>query len=331
MNTGSSSELNMRFSKKGGFSSVFILMLFASLMIFITALFTHSLDKAAASIDETLTANAGTNILTEYNEKLYKEFGMLAHRADSGRLNKLASYYINTGLSSKGTLVHSKLIIIDVRTAKYNACNINNFSKALDRAFVKMNVGQRPERAGLTNFYGAALPSRFLGKTGFLSGIDGVFEVNPQGLALVQIQYIYQFLTETEAEYILFGDASADTNRNYTFASVYGIRCIADGADKIEDPIALALALAQAYKETEDIMNGMAVPFLGTQGTLKDYLRYMLLLVPESLRIARTMDIMQLSVGGGFSFVEYAFGCDITAGFRRGNKYGTITQTHTYF
>ena len=307
-------------------------MIFASLMIFISALFTHSLDKAAASIDETLTANAGTNILTEYNEKLYSEFGMLAHRADSGRLNKLADYYISTGLFSIGTLVHSKLIRCDVQTAKYNACNINNFSKALDRAFLKMNLNPNSkERTGITSFSGNALPSQFLGKTGFFSGVESIFDANPQGFGLVQIQYIYNFLTEAEAEYILFGAASADTNRAYTYAAVYAIRYIEDGIDDIEDPVALVIALAQAYEETERVMNGGSEPILGTQGTLKDYLRYMLLVVPESLRIARIMDIMQLSVGGGFNFVEYAFGCDITAEFRRGNKYGTITQTHTYF
>lgn len=315
--------------KRAGFSSVFTVMIFASLMILFSTLFTHSLDKAAASIDESITVNAGTNILTEFNPKLFSEFGMLAHPANSDRLTKLADYYIRTGLSSKGTLVHSKLVSLQVSARKYNALDVNNFSKALDKAFIKMSQ-RGTERQGLSDFHGRTLPSEFLKKSWFFTYEDGIFSLGPEGLMLIQIQYIYRFFNEAEAEYILFGNADAGVNSNATFASVYAIRFIEDGIKDIEDPLALAAAIAIAYKETETVMNGGAVPILGTQGTLKDYLRYMMVLVPEDVRLARMMDIMQLSVGGDFRLIEYAFGCEITAEFRRGNKNGTITQTHCY-
>ncbi len=79
-------------------------------------------------------------------------------------------------------------------------------------------------------------------------------------------------------------------------------------------------------------------------GSYRDYLRLLLLLVPEQEKAARLMDVMEMNVseidGTGFSFRDYAYGLDLKAGFIRKRYVSTpfgilngiayVEQTHRY-
>ncbi len=83
---------------------------------------------------------------------------------------------------------------------------------------------------------------------------------------------------------------------------------------------------------------------VGRYGSYRDYLRLLLLLLPEQEKAVRLMDVMEMNVsiadGASFAFRDYSYGFDLKAGFTRkryldgimGLVYGPayVEQTHKY-
>ena len=64
------------------------------------------------------------------------------------------------------------------------------------------------------------------------------------------------------------------------------------------------------------------------------YLRILLALIPRNEKLARLMDIMQLNIckidDANFSFRNYAYGFDLTAGFYLNGREGDYVQEFVY-
>ena len=146
-----------------------------------------------------------------------------------------------------------------------------------------------------------------------------------------------------ETEYVLYGRYSDKENLTKLKESLFGLRFVVDLAQIYGDPGALsrlaseaaafpmvplplavfllasAEAASRAAPEVRAIMAGQKVPLFKTGlGTYEDYVSILLLLLPERIKMARLMDIMQLDVrsaGGDFSFRDYAYGFELRAEF----------------
>jgi hypothetical protein len=148
-----------------------------------------------------------------------------------------------------------------------------------------------------------------------------------------------------EAEYVLYGRYSDKENLTRIKESLFGLRFAVDLAQIYADPSALSritaeasafpmvplplagvlLASAEAAQkaapEVRALMAGQKVPLFRTGlGSYEDYIRILLLFLPERTKIARLMDIMQLDVkaaGGDFTFKDYAYGFELRAEFAK--------------
>ncbi len=316
----------MKIMKEGGFSSVFIVMILSSLMALLSIVITASLDRAADSIADVATANAGSSVLTECNKSLHDEFGVLAIKNNENHLSNLANYYISESIDGLSRFVHLSLnaAIIDIEDRE--DLFVNDFKKQIAELGLKNLVFNKTKSKGLTNFYAPNLPSHYVYASGNLSAaavlkaLSGGISVG-QGLGISQ--YVMSVFTDEEIEYLLFGRKTAEENWNSTRNLIFAIRCLINCVEEIEAPELWAEAIALAWEETDEIMEN--------QAELEMYLRAMVSVIANSNMLSyRIMDIMQMTVGGDFEFKNYAYGFELTAQFSRGNKNGIVTQIHKY-
>lgn len=297
-------------------------------MAFLSIIIGVSLDRAADSIAVTVTANAGSSVLTECNKSLHDTFGVLALKNSVNHLSNLINYYIDNSIDGLNRFVHLKLNAAIVDTGESSDLYVSDFKKQISKLGLKSIVFKKTKETGLTDFTGSNLPSKTHG-SGFGISAEGISELL-QGKNIINklsegfgiTEYVMNIFTDEEIEYLIFGNSSAEANKDSTRTLIFAIRCIIDGTEAIEDPLLIVKAIAQAWTETDEIMADPA--------QLQSYLRAMVTIMSESKKLAfRIMDIMQLTIGGDFCFEDYTYGFTVTAQFSRGNKNGTITQVHS--
>ena len=83
---------------RGGFTTVYLLMILAALTAAAVMIIDAATARAARSISETVCASAGRSVLSEYQKELYSRYGVFALRGDDALLTRLASFYINGSL-----------------------------------------------------------------------------------------------------------------------------------------------------------------------------------------------------------------------------------------
>lgn len=295
-------------------------------MALFAVVYTASLDRAADSIATVVTANAGSSIMTECNKDLYDQFGVLAINKDTNHLARLADYYISDSIDGIKRFVHLGLnsVMIDIEPS-FNLY-VADFKTQITTLGVKSLVFSKTKSSGLTNFAGNNLPSHKYGGWSLPSAKTLVSYLNfgkVAGQSAGITSYVKNVFTLEEQEYLLFGHSGIDQNYSSTRNTIFAIRCVIDGIDDIEDPIALALAIAEAWRETNQIMND--------RSELQTYVDAMCAAMATSNKFAyRIMDLMQIYVGQDFYFENYAYKFKIIAQYSRGKKHGTFTQEHSY-
>jgi len=287
------------------------------------------MDRAADSIAEIITANAGSSVLTECNKKLHDQFGVLAIKNSPSHLSNLADYYISNSADGLKSFIHLKLNAVFVDTGVSNNLYITDFKKQISSLGIKNIVFGKRKESGLTSFAGKDLPSkRFnsffdISAADVSSVLDGSRLLNTAGESFGITEYVMHIFTDEEIEYLIFGNPDAQSNRNSTKNLIFAIRCIINCTEEIEEPLLWIEAIARAWNETDAIMNEPL--------ELEKYLRAMVAVLSGMNKLSyRIMDIMQLTVGGDFNFKDYCYGFTLTAQYKRGSKHGTVTQIHKY-
>lgn len=168
---------------------------------------------------------------------------------------------------------------------------------------------------------------------------------------------------ELETEYIMYGYMDDSVNQACVRNSLFWVRMPINTAKILSDPRRMAEieALAAAFTaipypiafaavlatcaaadsngDVSRILAGETVPLVDAApsfGSYDDYLRLLLLAVPEEQKLARLMDVMQQNIEG-LEFSNMNFGFEISAVFEKrsyapgiGPRQRTVTQTHAY-
>ena len=295
-------------------------------MALLSIVITASLDRAADSIAEVVTANAGSSVLTECNKNLYDKFGVLAIQKNEDLLSNLADYYISESVDGLNRFVHlhlnAAMVDIEDRTDLY----VTEFKKQISELGFKGLIVSKAKATGLTSFAGNRLPSFThsgadgLAASSVLMALNGNLSI---GTGAGITQYVMNTFTDEEIEYLLFGMPDIESNRQSTRNLIFAIRCLIDCVEDIKDPIMIIEAIARAWRETDEIMSN--------KPELERYLKAMVYVMSSSNKLAyRIMDVMQMTVGGDFNFENYAYSFELTAQFSRGKKSGVVVQKHSY-
>lgn len=295
-------------------------------MALFSIIFTISLDRAADSISDVVTANAGSSLMTECSKDLHDKFGVLAINKDEDHLSRLASYYISESIDGVKRFVHLDLNAAIVNVEPSVNLYVADFKNQISALGLKSLVFGKTKESGLTSFAGTNLPSH--NYSGFsLPDAKSLVSFLNAGKTIGEgagiLSYVKNIFTLEEQEYLLFGHPTVEENFHSTRNTVFAIRCVIDGVDAIEDPIALAAAILQAWQETDEIMSNRT--------ETQRYVDAMCAAMSTSNKFAyRIMDIMQMTVGGNFNFENYTYEFDLIAQYKRGKKHGTVTQKHSY-
>ena len=295
-------------------------------MALLAIVITASLDRAADSIADVVTANAGSSVLTECNKDLHDEFGVLALRNNENRLSNIADYYISESIDGLSRFVHLRLNAAIVDIEDRNDLYVSEFKKQVSELGLKSLVFKKTKAYGLTSFSGSNLPSKTHFGSGGASAISVMNALSGnmsfgQGFGITQ--YVMNIFTHEEIEYLLFGLPSISENEASTRDLIFAIRCLIDCIEEIEDPILWLEAIARAWEEADRIM--------ANPSELERYLKAMVYVMANTNKLAyRMMDLMQLSIGGDFNFEDYAYSFELTAQFSRGKKSGIVVQKHSY-
>ena len=81
-----------------GFTTVYLLMILASLSMAVIMIINTASAYAARSIAETVSAAAGRSVLSEYQKDLFRRYGIFALRGDDALLSRLSRFYIDASL-----------------------------------------------------------------------------------------------------------------------------------------------------------------------------------------------------------------------------------------
>lgn len=94
---------------KKGFATLYILMILASLLVFLLVVIEGTAGYAIRSRAEGACLLAGTSVLSEYQKALWSRYGLFCVTAHEGRLSQMAEYYIVENLEVEG----SKILSVD--------------------------------------------------------------------------------------------------------------------------------------------------------------------------------------------------------------------------
>ena len=320
---------------------------------------------AAKSITEDASFVTGRSLLAEYNKALFKRYGIFALKADEYGLENKFREYMDTDLAVRKCVVKLKLDSVDIDTSRCTALDTGSLLKQVSKIGLSAIAGnlisgqqQNTVVTGHPTVLNSSLPSRLLGyhsrEMVLLSG--GILEISPTVIAADEYilsfcsnavnQKPYTYLTN-ETEYILFGYSTDEANLASMRRSIYPVlyaQNFAEAGELPEDPVLLAILLAKIAAETDEELDVIISGGEADGMNYTAYLRAFLSLLSKNEKMARLMDIMQLNLqyidGSSFSFIDYAYGFDLTAKFAKkvvtaeyagtDRRYGTVVQEHSY-
>ena len=124
---------NINFQSKAGFTSVYLLMIMASLTTAIVMIINAACGFAARSIVDNVCACAGRSVLSEYQPELYTRYGIFALRGDEAVLSRLAGFYINGSLNLGKALVRPAAESVRASSESYPALDVEQFGTQVRR------------------------------------------------------------------------------------------------------------------------------------------------------------------------------------------------------
>ena len=118
---------------RGGFTTVYLLMILAALTAAAVMIIDAATARAARSISETVCASAGRSVLSEYQKELYSRYGVFALRGDDALLTRLASYYINGSLLGGKAAAKPEAVKIEASAEGYPALDVEGLARQIRR------------------------------------------------------------------------------------------------------------------------------------------------------------------------------------------------------
>ena len=116
-----------------GFTSIYLLMIMASLTMAIVTITEAACGYAARSIVDNVCACAGRSVLSEFQTDLYDRYGIFAIRGDEAVLSRLAAFYINGSLNMRKALVKPAAESIKASSEAYPALDVEQFGSQVRR------------------------------------------------------------------------------------------------------------------------------------------------------------------------------------------------------
>lgn len=128
-----------------GFTTVYLLVILASLSAMVILMINAASARAARSIAETVCATAGRSVLSEYQKDLYERYGVFALRGDDALLSRLSRFYIDSSLAGGKALAKPSSVLIEAGSEAYPALDTAAFGSQIRKlapgaAVIKGNV-----------------------------------------------------------------------------------------------------------------------------------------------------------------------------------------------
>ncbi len=286
-----------------GYSTVFLLIIMAAYTSAVIALTDAAAGYAATSISENVCAVAGRSVLSEYQNELFRRYGLFLLRNAEDLFEKKADFYILSSLTATKGIVKFRMAVADIDMAMYPGTSIPE----LKRQIGKLAIGVNEYILGYFSMYTETLPDTY--RKYEVEDIICGGENDEENLALIK----------TRLTAFRFAVNIATLNKEDIDVSALGTFIEAVIPGHIDDA---AVEVTQAYEQAErdaaDIMNGGIVPIFSAAqefGKYKDYMRIFLAFVPENLKFARMMSVMETNIrmvdAVLFSFCDYVYGFDM--------------------
>ena len=128
-----------------GFTTVYLLMILASLSMAVVMMINTASAYAARSIAETVCASAGRSVLSEYQKDLFRRYGVFAVRGDDALLTRLSEFYIDGSLVGGKAVAKPSPVAVEASAECYPALDTAAFGTQIRRlapgtAVLKGNV-----------------------------------------------------------------------------------------------------------------------------------------------------------------------------------------------
>ena len=149
-------------SSKGGFTTVYLLMILGSLVMAVVMVINAACGLAARSIVDNVCALAGRSVLSEYQKELYGRYGIFAVRGDDALLSRLSEFYITGSLVSLKALVQPIPVKLNATAEAHPALDVSEFGRQVRRlapgtALTKGKILEfLLEKAGLSGIQGGS-------------------------------------------------------------------------------------------------------------------------------------------------------------------------------
>jgi len=235
---------------KKGFSSVFLTMIFGSMIMLTFAFVNISSMKAMESSCNAVFSLAGQSILSEFDLTLKEKYGLIAFSLDNNEIENRLRYYGNSTFKNSRDLnmVPVELTAIEVDIKKYSMMNVDQFEKSigdfmnykivnnlLREAGTVKSPQDKKDRVLRNEVIQESLPSNdIMGSSIFIQAILD-WEVQPlekifdkQAKGFLVNSYIFDYFNhnknseiarldsfyKNEVEYILYGKSSDEENKS---------------------------------------------------------------------------------------------------------------------
>ena len=286
-----------------GYTTVFLAIIMSVYSFAIVVMIDIASVYAARSIADNVCAVAGRSVLSEYQSELFKRYGIFLLRNAEKALEIKADLYLNSSLCQRKGLVKFSFAAADLDMYFYPGWD----RKELSRQIGKLALG--PNEYILTYFSSCTdrIPDTYCAYE--IERIICGHKTDTENHAAIK-----QKLTSMR-----FAVNLATMNKEDLDISAIGtfIETVIPG--NLDDAaVEVVQALEQAKRDADILMAGGSVPlFPGGEnfGKYKDYLRMMLLLMPEDIKYSRMMEIMETNLlmmdRVIFSFSSYVYGFDM--------------------
>ena len=258
---------------------------------------------ASESIGENVCAIAGRSVLSEYQQELFKRYGIFLVRNSERFFEEKAFFYINGSLIGKRGIVRFKGAVVDLDMSAYPGTD----TAELKRQINKVALGVNEYILGYFSSYTKGLTNTYLRNE--VEKIVCGKDTDAENLEAMKEKLIS----------LRFAINIATLNKEDIDVSAIGTMIETVIPGHLDDAaVEVSQALEQARRDADVILGGGNVPIISSSGRFgryEDYLRVFLALTPEDLKFYRMMRIMETNIRSVdmilFSFSDYAYGFEM--------------------
>ena len=258
---------------------------------------------SSESIAENVCASVGRSILSEYQSELFRRYGIFLLRNTESIFEKKADLYLNAALCTRKGIVRFKFAAADLNMVLYPGQDIFE----LKRQIGKLSLGVNEYILAYFSSYTDHLINTYRNYEveqiicGMASDEENLIAVKEK---LVALRFAINMATLNKED--------LDVSMIGTFIETVIPGHVDDAAVEVSQ------ALEQAKRDVEQLLMGANIPITGSAegfGKYKDYLRILLIFVPEELKFRRMMGVMETNIRMVdrmiFSFSDYVYGFDM--------------------